>query len=480
MTEEGASYRGTMTAVRGRIARATGGVRPVAFASLGTAQERARERHRRFALSAIAAVLARAVAVVVNLITIPLALSTLGTERYGAFVTVSSLVLMLGFTDFGIGSALLNLVSEADGRNDRPAMVRYVSSAFLAMSAVAGTLLVLLALIYPFVDWPALVRISDSGGAHEVGPTLALTFALFALGIPLGVAQRAQMAHQEGFAVSLWQAIGSIAGLIGLVIVARLAAGMLGVALALSGGVIVGSIGNYIAFFHRRSWLRPALTAFSASAARLVLRRGALFFVLQIAASLAFVSDSLIADQVLGPEAAARYSVAQRLYLLMPMVVGLAVTPLWPAYSEALARGDRRWVRGVFQRSVLASMLAAGAGGVILTLFRGPIFSLWVGGDLVPSLSLSLALLVWSVLYCWGAAVVILLNAANVIALQIAGSLAMGLGSVVLKTWFASLFGIEGIAWGLVLAYTVLTFIPYTIFFLRWSLLSARLEPEGA
>jgi hypothetical protein len=114
-------------------------------------------------------------------------------------------------------------------------------------------------------------------------------------------------------------------------------------------------------------------------------------------------------------------------------------------------------------------MLIAALGGGVLTMLRGPIFSLWVGPELVPSLSLSLALALWAVLYSWGAAVVVLLNAANVIMLQVVAALSMGVVSIFLKTYLASALGIEGIVWGVIAAYVALTFIPYTIYFMRWS-----------
>jgi O-antigen/teichoic acid export membrane protein len=463
----------------GQAARVVEIMRPTALGSLPTSGERARERHRRIALSAVAALLARATAVVVNLVAIPIALGSLGPERYGVWVTLSSFVLMLAFADLGIGSAVLNLVSEADGRDDRAAMRRYVSSAFVVMLAVAGVLVLALAVVYPIVDWTTLLHTANVPSA-EASLTLVITFVLFAVGIPLALAQRAQLAFQEGFAVSLWQAAGSVAGLVGLVALIRLGWGLPGVALALGGGIVLGAAGNFVAFFHRRPWLRPSREAVSAVTARLVLRRGVLFFVLQIAAGLAFASDNVVADQVLGPEAAARYSVAQRLFFLPPVVIALATTPLWPAYSEALARGDRAWVRATFLRSVAASMALAALGGALLTIFREPIFSLWVGPDLVPSFSLSVALALWAVLYSWGAAVVVLLNAANVIALQVVAALSMGVASLVLKTYLASIAGIDGIVWGVIAAYTLLTFVPYTIYFLRWSPLRGDLAEARA
>jgi O-antigen/teichoic acid export membrane protein len=457
--------------VTGLIGRAVDIVRPVALTPVASPTQRARERGRRFALSAIAAIGARGVALIVNLVSVPLALTMLGPERYGAWVALSSFVLMLSFADLGIGSALLNLVSETDGRDDQNAAVRYISSAWVAMIAVAAVLIAAFALVYPLVDWGAALRVSDPQSAREVGPALAVAFVLFAVGIPLGVAQRAQLAYQEGFAVSLWQAFGSLVGLVGLVIAMNLALGLTGVALALTGGVAAGSLANYLVFFGRRPWLYPRLRAFSRTAARLVLRRGVLFFALQLATALAFVSDGLIADVVLGPGAAARYSIAQRLYFVVPILITLAVTPLWPAYSEALARGDGRWVRVMFRRSVAGCMLAAAVAGIALTALRVPIFSLWVGPALVPSLSLSIALVVWSVLYSWGAAVAVLLNAANVVAFQVVMSLTMGVASFLLKGYLAQRLGIEGIALAMIIAYGALTFVPYTVYLFRRSTL---------
>ena len=43
---------------------------------------------------------------------------------------------------------------------------------------------------------------------------------------------------------------------------------------------------------------------------------------------------------ILLPAGAAEYSVALRLYFLVPAIVSMLCLPLWPAYGEALSRGD--------------------------------------------------------------------------------------------------------------------------------------------
>ena len=67
-----------------------------------TPEGRSRERYRRVALTVMSAAGAKIVAVVTMLISIPLTLHYLGTERYGVWMTISSIVTMMGFADLGM------------------------------------------------------------------------------------------------------------------------------------------------------------------------------------------------------------------------------------------------------------------------------------------------------------------------------------------------------------------------------------------
>ena len=81
-----------------------------------TPEGRSRERYRRVALTAISSAGARVIAVVTMLIAVPLTLHYLGTERYGMWMTISSIIAMMGFADLGMGLGLMNAISEAMDR----------------------------------------------------------------------------------------------------------------------------------------------------------------------------------------------------------------------------------------------------------------------------------------------------------------------------------------------------------------------------
>ena len=83
-----------------------------------TGEGRARERHRRAVLTAMASMGARSISVATALITIPLTLHYLGSERYGLWMAISSSIALLGFADFGLGNGLINAIATAHGQNN--------------------------------------------------------------------------------------------------------------------------------------------------------------------------------------------------------------------------------------------------------------------------------------------------------------------------------------------------------------------------
>src|SRR5689334_22756939 len=100
---------------------------------MSTPEGRAQERHRRVALSTLASVAAKIISVGTALISVPLALNYLGAERYGMWMTMSSLVAMLSFADFGIGNGVVNAVANAHGRDQIVEIRNYISSGFFVL-----------------------------------------------------------------------------------------------------------------------------------------------------------------------------------------------------------------------------------------------------------------------------------------------------------------------------------------------------------
>lgn len=448
---------------RDAVARAR---RAVAYLRLrpfdtSTAAGRSSERYRRAGWSTLGGAGSRVVAIATSLVTIPLAIDYLGAERYGLWVTISAVTAMLTFADFGLGNGLMNAVAGAYGRNDRAAARRAVSSAFLMLAAVAGVGVAAFGLAYGSVPWAAVANVASDAAVAEAGPTVLVFFLCLALNLPLSLVQRIQYGYQEGFEVSLWTALGSILALAGLVMAIQLGASLPWLVLALAGGPVVATALNaFVVFAWRHPDLRPRFRLATGQVAQSLMRIGLLFFVLQMAVAIAFQSDIVVAARILGPAAAAEYSVALRLYFLVPAVVSMMFLPLWPAYGEALSRGDIAWLRRTLLRTTLAGAALTSVSSSLLLVFGPAILRAWVGPVIDPPFMLMLGMALWAVVSTIFTSISMFLNGANAIKFQAVVAVVMAVMSILASISLAQLFGLSGIVWGTLMSYLMCAAFP--------------------
>lgn len=436
-----------MQRILSRACRLKGLLRLKPFDS-STEEGRSLERYRRAALTSFTSVVSRAVTVLTSLITVRLMVRYLGTERYGLWMTITSAVAMMSFADLGIGNGLLNSISEAHGREDRDSARRHVSSAFLALLGIAGVLLGLFALVCQFVSWPRVFNVASPLAMREAGPAVVVLLVCYALNLPLDVVQRVQTGYQEGFETNLWNLGGALAGLGFLLLAMHFQGGLHWLVLALSGGQLLGILGNWShEFVWVRPWLLPSLRYWDSSAARKILSTGAMFFVLQACALFTITVDNIIITQILGPEAVTQYAVPMRLFLLLVSVAMMFVSPLWPAYGEALARGDVRWLKSTLYHSVGYSLLVFGPVALGLAAFGKLIVHIWVGTQVQPTPALLFGMALWAIFAVFGNVVAIFFAGINVLRFQVVLSVAMAVANLALKVTFAGIFGLPGVVW---------------------------------
>jgi O-antigen/teichoic acid export membrane protein len=426
---------------------------------------RSRERHRRVLMSAGASVLAKAIGVATALISVPLTLHYLGNERYGMWMTMSSLVAMLSFADFGIGNGMLNVIAAAYGRDDRAAMNGAISSGFFSLTAVACLMVFLFALAYPFVPWPRIFNVSSPLARTEAGPAWAIFVVCFLGAIPANLGQRVQGALQRGFVASLWQCAGSVVALLSVLLVIALKGGLVWLVLAYVGTpLLIGALNSAVYFGVVDPDLRPRWSLADRGQALHVVRVGLLFFFLQIAVSINYGSDDLIISQILGPRAVPAYAIPERMFSTITMVMMMFLLPLWPAYAEAMARGEHDWARRTLLRSLVLAGGVTAIGAATLFVLARPLLALWVGHDVRPPMSLLAALAVWKVIEVCGTAVAMYLNAARVVHFQLIVSSANCAACVILKITLVRQIGVTGISLATIICYAIVIALPVILF----------------
>jgi O-antigen/teichoic acid export membrane protein len=435
---------------------------------------RSRERFRRIGLTTATSIAARGIGFATSLITVPLTLHYLGTERYGLWATLSSIIALASFADLGLGNGLLNALSGAHGRDDREAGAREVSTAFLLLLAVAAALGVAFLLAYPHIDWARVYNVTSPQAGAEAGPATAAFIGCILANLPLGIVARIRQGYQEGYRTSVFDAAGNILGLLLVLLAIRLQAPLVWLVLAMAGAPVVASLTHMAVLFGRdRPWLRVDPARFDRRTASRLLHHGGLFFVLQVAATFASAPDNVIIAQTLGPTSVAQYAVVAKLFSVSVLLSDVALAPLWPAYGEAMARGDLPWVKHTLARSVQVAGIASILFASLLVIGGNEILARWVGPGFGASLALRLGFGTWVIVATMGMAVAMYLNAANLMRVQVACAVVWVPASLLLKVVLVTRWGLPGVPWAMVAAYLTLAAAPLAALGIRGRLAPA-------
>jgi len=421
---------------------------------------------RRVALTTVAAGLAKALGLLTSLISVPLTFRYLGPERYGIWMVLISIIAAMSFADLGIGNGLMNAISEAYGKDDRRLAKEHLTSALVLMLFIAVVLAVAGAVGYPFLPWRRLFNVTSETVAAEGAKAFLVLYASFVVSIPLGVITRAQAGLQKGYSSQIVSAVGNVLSLGAMLLAIMLHSSLAWLVFASVFTGIIATLFNGWILFRDHPWLAPSWRAYRRSSANKIFKLGMLFFVLQCAVTIGYSSDNIVIAQVLGAAAVALYAVPQKLFGFVSSIVSMGVNPLWPAYGEAMARGDVAWVRRVFFAS-LWLVLAITVPVCTLLALAGPwILRVAMGKSLHVQTSLLVVLAVWGVVNAVSLAVAMLLNGTGMVRVLTITSVIASLSNLALSIFLTRRFGVIGVCLGSIITQLGIT-LPVCIIIIR-------------
>jgi O-antigen/teichoic acid export membrane protein len=430
-----------------------------------TIKGRSNERLRRVFWTATTSAMAKSVNTLTMLVAVPITLHYLGAERYGLYMAITSIMVFLGFADLGVGNVVLNLISESYGNNNVEGAKKNTSTAFFMLIFVSIGLIFIFWIIYPHAKWAQFFNVSSSIARREAGPAVVVFVICYLVNVPFSIIPRIQMGYQEGYLSSIWQAISNLIGLGGIIAMIYLKAGLPWLVLAIASVPIVGNLLNGIGLFVlQRPWLIPKWKDVSASISKNILSIGFLFLILQVTTAVVYFADNIIIAKVLGPEAVTNYAVPARLFLMVPTVVYMFLTPFWPAYGEAYVRGDIAWMKTTLMRAILTTFAICGFSSVFLITFGEKILEIWVGSNVMFSLPLMISLGMWITLSSVITPMALFLNAINKVRFQAICSLLAAFLSTLAKIALAGSIGLHGVVWGNIVVCGLFMLLPYGIY----------------
>jgi O-antigen/teichoic acid export membrane protein len=308
----------------------------------------------------------------------PVALHSLGAERFGAFLLLFGVINWMLLGSFGVQSALGRAIASGDiGPVETPSMLGS-ALAYAVLTTGATTVVVSIA----FVIWVKTAGSHVSLPQHELFVAGFAMVVLSFLQITLQTFEGVQIGNLQIYVTNLTRIVGSVFTFVCLIVLPRYWSSIVIFVVALNGGMLLGSILNAgivlkqvgITFAHlRRNLGRLRHIAVSGIA-----------FLLIGAASLCQTHvPVLILATMRGPVAAVDFGLFIRLLFVLMSVVSMLTAPLWPAILSARAEEDHEWV---VKSARIAGFLVVGAGVaslLVLAPFGAKVLLLWTGRKMI-------------------------------------------------------------------------------------------------
>jgi len=411
-------------------------------------------RSRRALWNTLTAFGGRGLSMMLSLISVPLTLKYLDPERFGLWVTMSATLGWLGIADLGLGNGLTNAITKAAAVGNVADEHEAISTSFVMVGKVSLGMALLFCAIFPIVPWGRVFAVSTAIPPGELRMAVAMMAGIFFLSFPLNLVDKIYAGHQEGHLTNYWSIANSVVSVIALVVVCAFAKGLPWLIGALSGGALVLRLANTVYLFYvRRPEIRPTRRAHNPARGRALLRTGAAFLVVQLAAIAMWQNDNIIVAQLYGEAAVGPYVMGLRLGTLYLGFVGMWQGPLWPAYADASSRRDYPWIRRSLKRSLTLGMAATVVASAGVVLVGQDFIRVWTRSvQMVPSRSLLMATGAYMLVMVWCQIHAMALNGLG----RIRGQMYYGLSAAVLNVGLSIVLGQRlgpsGVCWATFLA----------------------------
>ena len=347
-----------------------------------TAEFHATRRSRSIQLAVVTSFLSKAGSVLLQLLSIPVAVRVLGREEFGLYTTVNLTLSMVALLQVGVGPALTHGLTRARAAGDEEKQRELGSTAFFLMAGIALLAGVTLAAVLTFVPLPVIYGEAFSDKEAALRPALWTGLGLFLLLFVLNLTERVREGHLEVASNNLWGAAGNV-----------LAAAMVGagvwwlpqvwyLVIAVHGSMVVAKLCNTVTLWKKHPLMRPSVKSFRPSVARHLFSDGMAFSTCCLVAGIVeYNLCGWMVGRAGGPAATALYGVFISLTIMQLGFVVMLSAPTWPAVAEALARGDLPWARGAARRlyTLGGGFALCSAAGLVLL---GPwVLPLWLGHE---------------------------------------------------------------------------------------------------
>ena len=360
----------------------------------------------------------KGISILVSLMLVPMTLGYVSSELYGIWLTLSSIMVWLGFFDVGFTLGLKNKLAEAIALEDWERGKALVSTTYFMMLLIFVPLCFILMICIPYVNWAGFLNVNAVYNS-EITKVLYVLVACFCLQMIVNVITAVIAAYQKVALSSSFPVIGNILSLIVIYAMTKLCPpSLVNLAYAISLMPILVLIGASIVLFHKKFRLvSPSIHCIEKKYISDLWGLGFKFFFIQIQVVVLYQCTNILISNVAGPNDVTAYNIAYKYLSVAMMLYTIVLSPLWPAFTDAYTKKDFAWMRNIYKKMTYVFFVSA-ICVIIMVLISPFVYKIWIGEKAVIPYVMTLAVALYMLVNSWDALQVQLINGIGAIKLQ--------------------------------------------------------------
>ena len=376
------------------------------------------ERSRKAKKNIIAMLFIKGGNIIVGLLLVPLTLRFVSADTYGVWLAISSMVAWFSFFDIGINNGLKNRLTEAIARDDMVLAKKYVSTTYALMVLIFVPLMVIMLVVAPLLDWSSILNLPD-GVVDGLLISVCIVITYFCINFILSTVNVVLQADQRPADAAFRSFLQQLLALAVIYILTLTTEGsLIKLCLALCAcPIIVVSIFNITLFSGRYKSFAPSFDHIDFHTAPALFELGVQFFIIQIAGVIQFQMTNFLIIRHFGATEVTEYNIAYKLFNVPYMFWATLVIPVWAAVTDAIAKNDFAWIKSTVKKYMLLFAVFL-AGTVLLLVFSGPVYRVWIGDSVTVPFQLSLWVMAFMVSLMFGSVFVHILDGAGILKVQ--------------------------------------------------------------
>lgn len=394
----------------------------------------------------LASSLLKVISIIVSLMVVPATINYINAERYGIWLTLSSIIALLSYFDFGFSHGFRNKFAEAVAKDDHRLARKYVSTTYIVLAILFASIMVVSSVVNTYIDWSNILNVSIELNC-ELRAVFQILIVFFCVNIVAQVFSTMLMANQRPASSAAITTGGNFLSLIAIIILTYTTKGSLEyLAIAFSGIPCLFTIIMSIIVFSTEKYKKyaPSFKQIDLSLTKDIIGMGGQFFLIMMCMLLIFQFTNIIISRELGPESVTLYNVTYKIFSIVEMVAMIILTPIWSAYTDAYTRKDFDWMKRSAAKLEKMGLISFPTL-VLLTIISPFLFNIWLGKEVESSIYVSMAVAFYTFCKIMGNIYMYQLNGTGKVRIQLITYAVIAIFAIPAMIYSSRQWGIVGI-----------------------------------